>query len=200
MQHPVLGRLERVGFETVSRIEQCGFADWFAEPRRLKRLGETLGFDLEPPDAEPDSGPDRAGLLCRDAESGSVVAIEAQLGESLHARLGGLLVRATESGADTAVWLAERFNHEHRVAVEGLNRGAGGSEAFFAVEIGLWRIDASRPALRFEPVAWPKGWPGPRRESEAEPREPRRAPLPGSPPPRRVSPSSAPRRRTAAGD
>ena len=157
MTHPQLGRLERVDLATRWTGEACGFAPWFLDPDRLRRLGDALGLRLEPLPGALTAGPRRAGLACRDA-GGSIAAIESQRGESGNAHLGALLVRAAESRAETAIWVAERFAREHREILECLNRAGAGKTGFFAVEMGLWRIGDSRPALRFDIVAAPQLW------------------------------------------
>ena len=158
MQHPQLGHLERVDLETRWTGDGCGFAPWFLDPDRLRRLGDALGLRLEPLPGALTAGPRRAGLVCRDAAGGAEAAIESQRGESANAHLGALLVRAAESRAETAIWVAERFSEEHRAAVDCLNRAGGETAGLFAVEMGLWRIGDSRPALRFDVVAAPETW------------------------------------------
>ena len=156
MSHPQLGRLERVDLETRWTGGETGFAPWFLDRDRLRRLGDALGLRLEPLPGALTAGPGRAGLMCRDAE-GRAAAIEGQRGKSGNAHLGALLVRAAEGRAATAVWVAERFAQDHREMLECLNR-PGRETGFFAVEMGLWRIGDSRPALRFGVVAAPRGW------------------------------------------
>ena len=192
MEHPGIGRLDRVDIGTLLRGELSGFAAWFAQPDRLRSLGDALGLRLEAAD-EPTSRLGRAGLVCRDADTGSVAVVEAQLGESRHDCFGRVLVRARERRADAAIWLAESFVHEHRIALEALGRAAG-TPALFGAEIGLWRIGASPPALRFDVLVAPEDWRERRWASAAAARGPRRAPLAKRPPPRRAPPAPAPRR------
>ena len=164
MTLPNIGWLERVGLETLWGGDRSRFAFWFAEQDRLRHLGDALGFRFAPAAGTLAPGRSRAGLVCRDEDSGAAVAVEAQLGVSRHDCFGGLMVRGTESKADVWIWLAERFIPEHRFAAQSLNCEALG---FFAVEIGLWQIGDSPPALHFDPVAWPEDWRGPRRNRAA---------------------------------
>ena len=170
MPYPKLGCLERVGLETRCDGEPSGFAPWFLDPDRLGMLGDALGLRLEPVLGALTAGPDCAGLVCRDAGADSAVAVESQLGESGDAHLGALLVRVAECRAAAAVWVAERFAEQHRAALECLNRPGGGSAVLFGVEMGLWRIGDSRPALRFDVAAAPYRWPGPGPLSQTGPR------------------------------
>lgn len=155
------GYLERVDLETLWDNGPSGFAPWLVDTDRLRRLGTALGLQLEPELGTLQAGPGRAGLVCGDASTGAgaAVAIEGQLGESDPAHIGALLVRAAECRASTAVWLAERFAKEHRDVLGCLNRDAGGATVFLGVEMGLWRIDDSPLALRFNVVVGPDGWP-----------------------------------------
>ena len=161
MHYRTLGRLERVDLETLWNDEPSGFAPWFVDPDRLRMLGSALGLRLEPAVGTLTAGADRVGLVCRDAGTGSTVAIKSQLGESGHAPFGALLVRATECRAPIAVWLAERFTEEHRAVLERLSRTGKRKIGFLGVEMGLWRIGDSPVAPRFDVVAEPEGWPRP---------------------------------------
>ena len=53
------------------------------------------------------------------------------------------------------VWIAERFTDEHRKVVEWLNEHTSEDLALYAVEIELWQIDTSKPALRFNVLSKP---------------------------------------------
>lgn len=161
MHFPNLGYLERVDLATLWTGEPPGFAPWIVDPRRIGMLGGALGLRLKPVVGTLDAGPDRVGLVCRDAGTGTAVAVEAQLGESDRARLGALLSRAEAAGAPAAVWLAERLIPEHRAALGALNRIFRGAEGYFGVEMGLWRIGDSPLAPRFASVTEPAGWPQP---------------------------------------
>ncbi len=170
MHRPNLGYLERVDLATLWKDEPPGFAPWFADPDRLAMLGRALRLRLSPVTGSLAAGPESIGLLCRDAGTGAAVAIEGRLGETDHAGLGALLSRAAEAGAPVAVWLAERFGPEHRAVLDSLNRRGRGTEGYFGVEMGLWRIDDSPVAPRFDVVAAPDGWRGPGPLTETGPR------------------------------
>ena len=160
--HPTrLGHLERVDLATLWNDGPPDFAAWIVDPRRIGMLGRALGLRLEPIMGTLEAGPDRVGLVCRDAGAGTAVAVEAQPGESDRARLGALLSRAETAGAPAAVWLAERLIPEHRAVLDSLNRIFRGAEGYFGVEMGLWRIGDSPMAPRFAAVAGPAGWPLP---------------------------------------
>ena len=62
---------------------------------------------------------------------------------------------AATLGAVAVVWIAERFTDEHRKAIEWLNEHTSEDLALYAVEIELWQIDTSKPALRFNVLSKP---------------------------------------------
>ena len=100
----------------------------------------------------------RADILCKEVGSGSWVVIENQLERSDHDHLGQLLTYA--SGLDTAtiIWVAPSFCHEHRIALDWLNRITNEQFRFFAVQIEVWSISGSLPAPKFNLVTGPNGW------------------------------------------
>jgi hypothetical protein len=79
-------------------------------------------MELELIDTQTKVGPYRADLLCRDTNTDSYVAIENQLERADHLHLGQLMTYA--AGLDTVniIWVAQKFNEEHRAALDWLNR------------------------------------------------------------------------------
>ena len=151
-----LGRLEHVDPATVWSSEAGDFVPWLAMTDNLGRLGDALGLDLEPLAREATVGRFRADLICRDRGTGALAVIEAQLGVSDHSHLGKLLTYAVGLGGGTAVWLATRFHAEHRAVLDRMNRSVGTAFSCFAVEMRLWKIDASRVAPLFTVLAGPR--------------------------------------------
>ena len=153
-----LGRLEHVDPATVWNSEAGDFVPWLAMTENLARLSDALGLDLEPMTREAAVGRFRADLICRDRETGAMAVIEAQLGASDHSHLGKLLTYAAGLGGVTAVWLAARFHAEHRAVLDRMNRSVGTAFSCFAVEMRLWKIDASPVAPLFTVLAGPRDW------------------------------------------
>ena len=69
-----------------------------------------------------------------------------------------MLTYAAGFDANVIVWIAREFKDEHREALDLLNHRTGEDTHFFGVEVELWKIDESRPAVNFNLVATPNKW------------------------------------------
>ena len=56
------------------------------------------------------------------------------------------------------VWIAKEFRDEHREALDLLNHRTDEETGFFGVEVEIWKIDESRPAVNFKLVSTPNEW------------------------------------------
>ena len=153
-----LGRLEPVPLRDIWTSEAQDFTPWLAQEANLKLLGKTLELDLELESVENEIGSFRADIVCTESDTGSMVLIENQLEQTNHAHLGQLLTYAAGLQALTVVWVAERFRHEHRAAIDWLNDITHDKFRFFALEIQLWRIEDSLAAPKFNIVSMPNDW------------------------------------------
>jgi Domain of unknown function (DUF4268) len=152
------GKLERVDPRTAWASEAAHFTPWLAQAENLRRLGDTIGIELELEAQEKSVGPFRADILCKDTVSGSWVLIENQLARTDHTHLGQLLTYAAGLKAVTIVWIANPFTEEHRATLDWLNQITDSRFNFFGLEIELWRIDDSRAAPKFNVVCKPNDW------------------------------------------
>ena len=155
---PSLGRLESVSLRDYWVKEDTEFTPWLAESENLEHLSETIGMELELIETETKVGPYRADLLCRDANTDAYVLIENQLEQTDHLHLGQLMTYA--AGLDTVniIWVAQKFNEEHRATLDWLNRITIEGFHFFGIEIELWKIGESAPAPKFNIIAKPNEW------------------------------------------
>ena len=151
-----LGTIERVDIREIWPNEATDFTPWLAE--NLATLGKALGLDLELQAQEAPVGGYSLDILARDVQSGRPVVIENQLGQTDHAHLGQLLTYAAGFDANLIVWIAKEFRDEHREALDLLNHRTGEESEFFGVEVELWKIDESRPAVNFNLVSTPNEW------------------------------------------
>ena len=123
MRPPVLERLERVpNLRGYWANEASDFTPWLASETNIELLSETIGFDLDVQQQEAAVGPFRADILCRDTRTD-------------HTHPGQLFTYAAGLDAVTVVWIAQRFNEEHRAALDWLNRITHEDFHFFGIEI-----------------------------------------------------------------
>ena len=151
-----LGTIERVDIREIWPNEAADFTPWLAE--NLATLGKALGLDLEIQTQEAPVGGFSLDILARDVRSGRPVVIENQLGQTDHTHLGQLLTYAAGFDANVIVWIAKDFRDEHRQALDLLNHRTGEESEFFGVEVELWKIAESPPAVNFNLVSTPNEW------------------------------------------
>ena len=120
----------------------------------MARLGEAVGLELETERVEVAVGPYSADILARDS-SGDYVVVENQLTKTDHDHLGKSITYASVLNARTVIWIAPHFTDEHRKALEWLNDNTTDELAFYGIQVELWSIDGSRPAVRFNVLSRP---------------------------------------------
>lgn len=150
-----LGAIEKVNVRSVWENEQYNFTPWLAEKTNMDELARALGLELEVENVEVAVGPYSADILARDIGSGKYVVIENQFGKTNHDHLGKLITYASFLDAEAVVWVAEHFTEEHQKALDWLNDNMAEDLAFYGVLLELWKIDKSRPAVRFNVVSRP---------------------------------------------
>ena len=151
-----LAKIHRVDLREVWLNEAANFTPWLAE--NISLLGEALGMDLEVETAEAPVGSYSLDILARDVGNGHSVIIENQLEITDHTHLGQLLTYMAGFDANVIVWVAKEFRDEHREAFDLLNHRTTEDTQFFGVEVELWKIEDSRPAVNFKLVATPNEW------------------------------------------
>ena len=149
-----MGEIQKLPVKNYWKHEEHEFTPWLAKDENISRLADAIALELEVEGVEVPVGPFSADVLAKDA-SGNYVVIENQFGKTNHDHLGKLLTYAANLGATAVVWLAEQFTDEHRKTIEWLNEHVSDELSLYAVEIELWQIDKSRPAVRFNVLSQP---------------------------------------------
>ena len=157
MKHQ-LGKIEKVDLRKVWNHEALDFTKWLAESDNLMMLGQEIGVSLELIETESMVGQFHADIFAQEVGTGRKVVIENQLEDTNHDHLGKIITYASGKGAEIVVWIVKRARDEHRQAIEWLNRHTDSAFAFFLIEVELWSINGSDPAVRFNCVERPNEW------------------------------------------
>lgn len=150
-----LGEIKIVSIRTKWSNEATDFTPWLAEDENIAKLGNALGFELEVENTEVSVGPYFADILAKDTVTGSYVVIENQLGKTDHDHLGKSITYASVLDASAIIWIAGHFTEEHKKSLDWLNDHTTDEISFYGVQIELWQIDNSKPALRFNVISSP---------------------------------------------
>ena len=153
-----LSILTPVALREVWDTEPQHFTLWLAQEENLTLLGEALGMELELDAQEINVGGFRADLRCKNTVDGSWVLIENQLEAADHRHVGQLLTYAAGLDAYTVIWIAKTFREEYRAMLDWQNRITHDPYRFFGIEVKVWQIGDSDPAVQFEVVSSPNDW------------------------------------------
>ena len=147
---PKIVRPQNVEPRTVWPHEARDFTPWLAE--NLSYLAEPLGIELELEATEKRVGAFRADIVCRNKADGARVVIENQLDTSNHPHLGKVLTYAAGLDAGPIIWVAKKFRHEHRDALNWLNRRTDRNVRFFGIVLKVFQIAEDHYAPAFTVV------------------------------------------------
>ena len=149
-----LGQMKKVRIRDIWKHEEHEFTPWLANEENFPQLANALGLELQVEGVEVPVGPFSADILAKDTSENFVI-IENQFGKTDHDHLGKVLTYAATLDASAVIWIAERFTDEHRKAIEWLNDHTSEGLGLYAVELILWQIDNSKPALQFNVLSQP---------------------------------------------
>ena len=153
-----LKKLTPVDLSEVWENEPQHFTPWLAKEENLTLLGEALGIELELEAQEINVGNFRADILCKNTVDASWVLIENQLEPTDHRHFGQILTYAAGLDAATVIWIAKVFRREHCAVLDWQNRITDRRYRFFGIEVKVWQIEDSPPAIQFEVVSSPNDW------------------------------------------
>lgn len=152
----LLGKLVHVDARTLWKGEAGDFTPWLAE--NLPLLGEALNLDLQLEQREAPVGDFSCDIAAREVGTNRPVIVENQLERTDHNHLGQLLTYAGGLDAAVVIWISPEIRDEHRKALDWLNRHTDEAVDFFGVVVEAIRIDESKPAVQFRPVAVPNNF------------------------------------------
>ena len=154
---PNLGTIVEVDIKEIWPHEAQSFTPWLL--KNAGELAKVLHIDFELSHNEHAVGNYSLDLIGKDSITGDVIIIENQLEQSDHSHLGQLLTYAAGTEAVNVVWIAPTFREEHRAALDWLNSRTDERTRFFAVEVGVIKIDGQGAAApMFKLVAQPNNW------------------------------------------
>ncbi len=154
-----LGTLKEIkNLRTVWSNEAQDFTPWLAEDENLALLADAVGIDITLEETESGVGDFNVDIFASETGTDRKIIIENQLEETNHDHLGKLITYASGKSADILIWVVKKAREEHRAAVEWLNHHTDDKIAIFLVEIKLYQIGNSDPAIKFEVVEKPNDW------------------------------------------
>lgn len=153
-----LGKMTKIPLREVWAKEATHFTKWLAKEENLSILGKEIDMELELIESESSVGSFSADIYAKEVGTGKKVIIENQLEATNHDHLGKIITYAAGKDAEIIVWLVSEAREEHRNAIDWLNEHTDMEIGFFLIEMELWSIDGSNPALKFNVVQRPNNW------------------------------------------
>ncbi len=154
-----LSRLEEIkDLRTVWPHEALDFTPWLSQDDNITLLADAVGIDITVDETESSVGDFNVDIFASETGTDRKIIIENQLEDTNHDHLGKLITYASGKSADVVIWVVKHAREEHKAAIEWLNNHTDDNVGFFLCEIKLYRIDDSKPAVKFEVVERPNDW------------------------------------------
>ena len=154
-----LGQLKEIkDLRKVWPHEALDFTPWLAEEDNLAILADAVGLEITVDETESKVGDFNVDIYATETGTVRKIIIENQLEDTNHDHLGKLITYASGKGADIVIWIVKRAREEHRAAIEWLNEHTDENISFFLIEIKLYKIGESSPAVKFEIIEKPNNW------------------------------------------
>lgn len=154
-----LGQLTEVkDLRSVWPHEALDFTPWLAEESNLSLLADAVGLEITLDETESTVGDFNVDIYATETGTERKIIIENQLEDTNHDHLGKLITYASGKDANIIIWIVKRAREEHRAAIEWLNNHTDEKIGFFLVEIKLYKIGDSSPAVKFEVIEEPNNW------------------------------------------
>lgn len=154
-----LGMLTEINdLRTIWPHEALDFTPWLAKEENLALLADTVGLDITLEETESNVGNFNVDIYANETGTDRKIIIENQLEDTDHDHLGKLITYASGKDAEVIIWIVKHAREEHRAAIEWLNNHTDENISFFLIEIKLYRIGNSDPAVKFEVIEKPNNW------------------------------------------
>ena len=155
----ILGKLEKIkDLRRVWPHEATDFTPWLAQEDNISMLSDAIGIDISVDETESNVGSFNVDIYATETDTGNKIIIENQLEDTNHDHLGKIITYASGKDAKFVIWIVKKAREEHRHAIEWLNNHTDNDIAFFLIEIELWTINGSDPAVKFNVVEKPNDW------------------------------------------
>jgi len=154
---PNISRITKISIREEFPNEAHNFTPWLKE--NLHYIGEKLHLSFtDEVQTEVEVGKYRCDVLAHTTD-GRRVVIENQFGHADHDHFGKILTYAAGLEADVVIWIAEDFWEPHITAINWLNsKTSEETLSFFAIKVGLIKIEDSKSALDVTIVKQPDEW------------------------------------------
>lgn len=154
-----LGKLEKIkDLRKVWPHEATDFTPWLAQEDNISLLSDAVGIDISVDETESNVGSFNVDIYATETDTGNKIIVENQLEDTNHDHLGKIITYASGKDAKFVIWIVKKAREEHRHAIEWLNNHTDNDIAFFLIEIELWTINGSDPAVKFNVVEKPNDW------------------------------------------
>lgn len=155
----ILGKLEKIkDLRKIWPHEATDFTPWLAQEDNISMLSDAIGIDISVDETESNVGSFNVDIYATETDTGNKIIIENQLEDTNHDHLGKIITYASGKDAKFVIWIVKKAREEHRHAIEWLNNHTDNDIAFFLIEIELWSINGSDPAVKFNVVEKPNDW------------------------------------------
>ncbi len=154
-----LGQLKEIkDLREVWPHEALDFTPWLAKEKQSDTACRRGRTEITVDETESKVGDFNVDIFATETGTERRIIIENQLEDTNHDHLGKLITYASGKGADIVIWIVKRAREEHRAAIEWLNNHTDENISFFLIEIKLYKIGNSDPAVKFEIIEKPNNW------------------------------------------
>lgn len=154
-----LGSLEKIeNLRVVWKHEAIDFTPWLSEEDNIAILGDAIGIEISEVTTEASVGGFSADIIAKETGTDRTIVIENQLEDSNHDHLGKIITYASGRDASIIIWIVKNAREEHKKAIEWLNTNMDENIDLFLIQIELWKINDSAPAVRFNVLEQPNTW------------------------------------------